>query len=149
MARTILGWRILSCPPVGQNGVLAKVISDSLCMSSYKATKGRTISAYPTMWPLIRPLSAMNFADRSWRSAKNGATNPAGRPFFHSAGALYEGSLLAPGYSYSECGGTQPMSTSAGNHADGLSAGIRFGHFFYGSLAEPMSCMYHIMSWQL
>ena len=38
MARTTSGWRSSSCRKIKEDEILAKVVCDSICMSSYKAS---------------------------------------------------------------------------------------------------------------
>lgn len=130
--------------PVGQNGVLAKVISDSLCMSSYKATKqGADHKRVPDDVAVNPTIIGHEFCGQIVEVGKKWSHKfKPGDHFSIQPAHFYEGSLLAPGYSYSECGGDAtyvniPQETML------MDCLLEYDSdtYFYGSLAEPMSCI--------
>lgn len=63
-------------PEMQEDEILATVVTDSLCLSSWKeANLGKTIKKYPTMWRPIPSSSAANFAAIFWPWVKSGSTN--------------------------------------------------------------------------
>lgn len=130
--------------PVGQNGVLAKIISDSLCMSSYKATKqGADHKRVPDDVAVNPTIIGHEFCGQIVEVGKKWSHKfKPGDHFSIQPAHFYEGSLLAPGYSYSECGGDAtyvniPQETML------MDCLLEYDSdtYFYGSLAEPMSCI--------
>lgn len=131
-------------PDIGDDGVRVEVVSDSICMSSYKAaSQGSAHKRVPSdiaQNPVIighefcgRIVEVGANRQKKYRVGDHVAIQPA---------HFYQGSLRAPGYSYPFCGGDAtlvniPPETLA---ADCL---LPYGSdtFFYGSLAEPMSCI--------
>ncbi|MCR0605713.1 hypothetical protein MKA47_05105 [[Clostridium] innocuum] len=48
-------------PEIKDDEILVKVVSDSICMSTWKTVKqGAIISVFPMMWRIIRLLSDMS-----------------------------------------------------------------------------------------
>lgn len=130
--------------PVGQDGVLAKVVSDSLCMSSYKATKqGADHKRVPDDVAVNPTIIGHEFCGQIVEVGKKWSHKfKPGDHFSIQPAHFYEGSLLAPGYSYSECGGDAtyvniPQETML------MDCLLEYDSdtYFYGSLAEPMSCI--------
>ncbi len=141
----------MSLPEVGDNDVRVKIISDTICMSSYKATiegpehkrvpddvaENPTVIGHEFCGTIIEV--GKNYADK-YKVGENFAIQPA---------HFRDGSLLAPGYSYRLCGGDMqyahiPEDTLVMDCLLPYDSDV----FFYGSLAEPMSCIigtYHAM----
>ncbi|MEA4938846.1 MAG: zinc-binding dehydrogenase [Christensenella sp.] len=131
-------------PEIGDDGVRVEVISDSICMSSYKAalqgTAHKRVPKDAAEHPVIighefcgKIVEVGKNWQHKYRVGEHTAIQPA---------HFYKGSLLAPGYSYQYCGGAAtyvniPFETLA---MDCLLP-YRSDTFFYGSLAEPMSCI--------
>ena len=93
--------------PVGNEGVRCKVISDSLCMSSYKALEqGAAHKRVPNDVATNPTIIGHEFCGRilqvgkNWQEKYKAGDNVAIQPAH-----FYEGSLRAPGYSYPYCGG--------------------------------------------
>lgn len=131
-------------PPIGPDEILARVVSDSICMSSYKAAvQGADHKRVPNdvaEHPIIIGHEfcgeLVEIGDK-WKNDYK-----PGERFVIQPALNYKGSLAAPGYSYAfvggdatyvilphevmECGCLLPYSGDA---------------FFWGSLAEPMSCI--------
>lgn len=134
----------IDLPEIKEDEVLAKVVSDSLCMSSYKAAKQgadhkrvpNDVAEHPTIVGHEFCGTIVEVGDKWKHKFKPGqgfAIQPA-----HN----YHGSLDAPGYSYQYCGGdsqyviipreTLEMDCLLPYNGDA---------YFYGSLSEPMSCI--------
>lgn len=131
-------------PPITDGEILAKVVSDSICMSSYKAAKqGPDHKRVPNDCDINPPIIGHEFCGEIIEVGKKWADKfQAGDKFVIQPAFSYKGSLEAPGYSYTYCGGDatyiiipeEAMLTNSllEYHSD---------TFFYGSLAEPMSCI--------
>jgi threonine dehydrogenase-like Zn-dependent dehydrogenase len=130
--------------PVGDDGVRCKVISDSLCMSSYKAVEqGTAHKRVPDDVALHPTIIGHEFCGVVDEVGKNWAHKfKKGDGFVIQPAHSYQGALTAPGYSFAECGGDAtyvniPWETL---HMDCLLP-YNSDVYFYGSLAEPMSCI--------
>ncbi|NLG38208.1 MAG: zinc-binding dehydrogenase [Clostridiales bacterium] len=143
-------------PPITEREILAEVISDSLCMSTWKAAQQGTDHKRVPADIATRPvIVGHEFCGRilevgaAWRDQFR-----PGQKFAIQPAINYKGSLYSPGYSYPYIGGNathiiipaEVMELNCLLPYDGDA-------FFYGSLAEPMSCivgtfhaMYHTQS---
>ncbi|MDL2217728.1 zinc-binding dehydrogenase [Christensenellaceae bacterium OttesenSCG-928-M15] len=138
-------------PALQEDGVLVKIISDSICMSSYKAAmQGKNHKRVPNDAQTNPIIIGHEFCGEivevkgKWREKFSPGDRFAIQPAHY-----YNGSLDAPGYSYTYCGGDAtyaiiPMETLE------MDCLLRYDSdvYFYGSLAEPMSCIvgtYHAM----
>jgi len=134
----------LELPEIGNDGVRVEIVSDSLCMSSYKAAiEGAAHKRVPDNVAENPIIIGHEFCGRivevgdDWKNKFKVGDGVAIQPAH-----FYKGSQMAPGYSYAYCGGDAqyvniPMETLAMDcllpyHSD---------VYFYGSLAEPMSCI--------
>ena len=131
-------------PDIGDDGVRVEIVSDSLCMSSYKAaSQGAAHKRVPNDVAEHPVIIGHEFCGRIVEAGKNWAKQfKPGDGFSIQPAHFYHGSLDAPGYSYAYCGGDAtyaniPMETLA---SDCL---LKYDSdtYFYGSLAEPMSCI--------
>ncbi|MDO4572667.1 MAG: zinc-binding dehydrogenase [Clostridia bacterium] len=137
--------------PVGDDDVLCEVVSDSLCMSSYKAaSQGAAHKRVPDDVAENPVIIGHEFCGRIVEVGKNWRHKyRPGAGFAIQPAHFYKGSLDAPGYSYRACGGDAtyvkiPIETL---RSDCLLP-YESDTYFYGSLAEPMSCIvgtYHAM----
>lgn len=143
-------------PPITEREILAEVVSDSLCMSTWKAAQQGTDHKRVPADIATRPvIVGHEFCGRilevgaAWRDQFQ-----PGQKFAIQPAINYKGSLHSPGYSYPYIGGNatyiiipaEVMELHCLLPYDGDA-------FFYGSLAEPMSCivgtfhaMYHTQS---
>lgn len=136
---------------IGTDGVRVKIISDSLCMSTYKASvEGEEHKRVPDNVSENPTIVGHEFCGQivevgeKWKDKFK-----PGDGFSIQPAHFYKGSLMAPGYSYPECGGDSqyaniPMETLE------MDCLLKYDSdtYFYGSLAEPMSCIigtYHAM----
>ncbi|MBP3706749.1 MAG: zinc-binding dehydrogenase, partial [Clostridia bacterium] len=129
---------------IGNDGVRVKIISDSLCMSTYKAAiEGGEHKRVPDNVEENPTIVGHEFCGEIIEVGENWKHKyKPGDKFSIQPAHFYKGSLLAPGYSYSECGGDSqyanvPIETLL---SDCL---LKYDSdtYFYGSLAEPMSCV--------
>ena len=138
-------------PELGPDDVQVKIVSDSVCVSTYKALiEGEDhkrvpndVAEHPTIvgHEFCGDIIAVgdNWKDK-YKVGDHFAIQPA---------HYYKGSQMAPGYSYRYCGGSSqyaniPIETLL---MDCLLP-YKSDTYFYGSLAEPMSCIvgtYHAM----
>jgi len=131
-------------PEVAEDEILARVVSDSLCMSSYKAaSQGPAHKRVPADVAAHPVIVGHEFCGEivevggRWRHKWQ-----PGMRFAIQPGINYKGSLDAPGYSFPYLGGDATyvivpsmfMEEECLLPYDGQA-------YFYGSLAEPMSCI--------
>lgn len=131
-------------PEITENEMLAKVVSDSLCMSSYKAAiQGPDHKRVPNdvaQNPIILGHEFCGEVVKVGENVKQYAKP--GDKFTVQPAMFYKGSLDAPGYSYHYYGGdatyivipSETFETNCFLKYDGEA-------FYHGSLAEPMSCI--------
>ena len=131
-------------PAITENEILARVVSDSLCMSSYKAASQgpahKRVPADIAEHPVIighefcGEIAAVGARWRHrWQPGMKFAIQPA---------INYRGSLDAPGYSFPYLGGDATYVVIPSMFMEEECLLPYDGEaFFYGSLAEPMSCI--------
>lgn len=131
-------------PEIGDDGVRVEVVSDSICMSSYKAAVQGTAHKRVPKDAAIHPvIVGHEFCGRIVEVGKNWSYKyRVGNHITIQPAHFYKGSLLAPGYSYRYCGGA---ATCVNIPIEILEMDCLLPYdsdtFFYGSLAEPMSCI--------
>ena len=134
----------IELPEVGPDDVRVKVISDSICMSTYKAAvQGARHKRVPddvAEHPTIAGHEFCGVVDavgENWRHRYRVGQGVAIQPAH-----FYKGSLMSPGYSYPYCGGDSEYCMIP---PETLLSGCLLDYdadtFFQGSLAEPMSCI--------
>jgi len=131
-------------PEMKENEILAKVISDSICMSSYKATKqGSDHKRIPDDVNINPTIIGHEFSGviisvgKKWQHKFK-----SGEKFSIQPALNYKGSLDAPGYSFRWIGGnaTYVLIPSEVMEMDCLLP-YDGAEFFLASLSEPMSCV--------
>lgn len=135
-------------PPIKDNEILAKVVSDSLCMSSYKAaSQGTEHKRIPNDVAENPIIIGHEFAGELVEVGSKWASKfKAGDKFSIQPALYFEGGpvgiLSAPGYSYQYIGGdaTYVVIPNEVMEKDCL---LKYkGEGFYpASLAEPLSCV--------
>lgn len=130
--------------PETDDSVICEVVNDSICMSSYKAALlGAEHVRVPDDVAVNPTMIGHEFCGRIVRVGRNWAHKfKPGDGFVIQPAHLYQGSLLAPGYSYRDCGGDATfvsipqeiliMDCLLPYHSD---------VYFLGSLTEPYSCI--------
>ncbi len=131
-------------PAIKDNEILAHIISDSLCMSSYKAAvQGANHKRVPTNIADNPVIIGHEFCGeivevgKKWRYKFK-----SGQKFAIQPALNYQGSLHAPGYSFPYIGGDATYIIIP-NEVMEMDCLLEYkGEAFYGgSLAEPMSCI--------
>lgn len=131
-------------PPVKDDEILARIVSDSICMSSYKASmQGPDHTRVPKDIHINPTILGHEFAGvilevgEKWKDKFQ-----EGQKFAIQPAMAHMGTLNAPGYSYPFIGGnaTQIIIPDIVMEADCLLP-YEGEAFFPASLAEPMSCI--------
>ncbi len=131
-------------PPIREDEILARVVSDSICMSSHKAAKqGADHKRVPKDIARNPTIIGHEFCGtilevgRKWQHRFK-----AGSKFAIQPAINYQGSLAAPGYSYRYIGGD---ATAVIIPNEVMECGCLLDYtgeaYFAASLAEPMSCI--------
>ncbi len=130
--------------PIRDDEILARIVSDSICMSSYKlAVEGaahKRIRHDLAKDPII---IGHEFCGVLVEVGKKWARKfKAGDKFGIQPALNYQGTLWAPGYSYTELGGDATFVIIP-NEVMEMECLLPFeaDAFFKGSLSEPMSCI--------
>lgn len=131
-------------PEIGDDEILAEVISDSICMSSYKAaSQGPDHKRVPDDCATNPPMIGHEFAGRLLKVGSKWADQfKVGQKFGIQPALMYKGSLDAPGYSFSYIGGdathviipSEVMEMNCLLPYDGEA-------MYMASLSEPLSCV--------
>ena len=131
-------------PPLGEDQILARVISDSICMSSHKAAlQGAAHKRVPDNVAESPIILGHEFCGELIEVGKKWQGKfKAGDRFAIQPAINYKGSLAAPGYSYHDIGGgaTYVIIPNEVMECNCLLP-YRGEAFYWGSLAEPMSCI--------
>ncbi|MDR0960428.1 MAG: zinc-binding dehydrogenase [Propionibacteriaceae bacterium] len=131
-------------PAIGDDEVLVKVISDSICMSTYKLMRqGPAHKRCPSDIAEHPIVVGHEFAGVIVEVGKNWTHEfTPGEKFAQQPALNYPGSLASMGYSFRYCGGS---STYTIIPHEALEMGCLLHYdgdaFFNASLAEPMSCI--------
>jgi len=131
-------------PAIKEDEILVQVVSDSICMSSYKAailaTDHKRVPADIAEYPIIIGHEmAGNIVEVG---AKWSGQFKAGEKFSMQPALNYKGSMDSPGYSYRYCGGAATYIIMPQEVME-LGCLLKYeGESYYeASLAEPMSCI--------
>ncbi len=131
-------------PPIKDDEILAHVISDSICMSSYKATKqGPDHKRVPNDVDKNPTIIGHEFCGEIIEVGKKWQDKfKPGSKFSIQPALNYKGSLDAPGYSFHYIGGnaTYVIIPNAVMEMDCLLE-YKGPGYFLASLSEPMSCI--------
>ena len=131
-------------PPIKEDEILVRIISDSICMSSYKATiQGPNHKRVPKDIAENPIIIGHEFCGEIMEvGAKWAGQFKAGEKFGIQPAIQYHDTLRTPGYAFPYCGGDsqyaviipEVMEQDCLLHYSGKA-------FFYGSLSEPLSCI--------
>lgn len=138
-------------PEMKEDEILAHIISDSVCMSTYKAMEqGSDHKRVPNDIDKNPVIVGHEFCGEivAVGSKWQHKFKP-GQKFSIQPAMNYKGSLDAPGYSYRYIGGSATYVIIP-NEVMETNCLLEYNNdaFFYGSVAEPMSCIvgtYHAM----
>ncbi|MCK5153466.1 MAG: zinc-binding dehydrogenase [Spirochaetales bacterium] len=131
-------------PQIKDNEILAKIVSDSICMSSYKAQhQGSDHKRVPDNVADNPIIIGHEFCGEileigsKWKDQFK-----VGQQYSIQPALNYKGSLDAPGYSYQYIGGDATYIIIPSEVMEmGCLLPFKSDAFFMGSLAEPMSCI--------
>ncbi len=131
-------------PSMGEDEILAEVVSDSICMSSYKAAKqGTDHKRVPQDIDKNPTIIGHEFCGRILKVGRKWSKSfKAGQKFSIQPALNYKGSLGAPGYSYRYIGG-DATHIIIPNEVMECSCLLEYTGkgYFPASLSEPMSCL--------
>ena len=131
-------------PALKDTEILARIISDSICMSTYKAAlQGEDHKRVPNDIAKNPVIVGHEFCGEIIEvGAKWQHKYHAGDRFAVQPAINYKGSLAAPGYSYPYIGGSAQYIIIP-NEVMEMDCLLPYTGeaFFYGSVAEPMSCI--------
>jgi len=131
-------------PEIKDDEILAKIVSDSICMSSHKLSmqgaKHKRVRHDLTKNPIIIGHEFCGTIEKV--GAKWAGKFKAGQKFAIQPALNYQGTLWAPGYSYEHIGGdaTYVVIPKEVMEMDCLLE-YKADNFFMGSLSEPVSCI--------
>ena len=131
-------------PPIRDDEILASVVSDCICMSSYKAAiQGPEHKRVPNDVANNPTILGHEFSGEIVEvGAKWQNEFKVGQKYSIQPALNYKGSLDAPGYSYKHIGGNATYVVIP-NEVMELKCLLPYNGdtYFYASLAEPMSCI--------
>lgn len=131
-------------PKIKDSEILAKVISDSICMSTYKAAiQGSDHKRVPKDLDKNPIIVGHEFCGillevgKKWRHKFQ-----EGQKFVIQPSLNYKGTMLTPGYSYKYMGGDATYIIIP-NEVMEMDCLLPYNGeaYFYGSLSEPMTCI--------
>ena len=131
-------------PEIHDDEILVKIISDSVCMSSYKAaiqgSKHKRVPENIAEHPAIIGHEFCGVIEKV--GAKWADKFAPGKKFTIQPAISYHGTLMTPGYAFEYCGGDAQHAVLIPEimEQDCLLE-YRAKEFFYGSLSEPLSCI--------
>lgn len=131
-------------PKIKENEILAHIVTDSICMSTYKAIiQGKEHKRVPNNIDTNPVIIGHEFCGEILEvGSKWQEKYKAGERFVIQPALNYNGSLDAPGYSYEYIGGDSQYVIIPNEvmETDNLIV-YNSNCFFKGSLTEPMSCI--------
>ena len=134
----------IELPEIQDNEILVKNISDSICMSSYKATiQGSNHKRVPADVAENPVIIGHEFCGEIVKvGAKWADKFSVGEKFSIQPAINYHGTLLSPGYSFPYVGGDTQYAILLPEVMENDCL-LHYGadEFFYGSLSEPLSCI--------
>ncbi|MDR2159947.1 MAG: zinc-binding dehydrogenase [Treponema sp.] len=136
-------------PPVRDDEILAKIVSDSICMSSHKlavqGSKHKRVRADLAANPIIighEFCGELVEVGAKWRDQFREGDKFAIQPAINYPDAEGRATLWSPGYSYPFIGGDATYVVIPREVMEmGCLLAYRADNFFMGSLSEPISCI--------
>lgn len=131
-------------PEIKNDEILVKIVSDSICMSSYKAAiQGSNHKRVPDYIDEHPAIVGHEFCGVIEKVGEKWADHfSVGEKFVIQPAISYHGTLMTPGYAFEFCGGDSQYAVLLPEimEQDSL-LDYRADEFFYGSLSEPLSCI--------
>lgn len=131
-------------PAIKDDEILVKVVSDSICMSSYKAAiQGSNHKRVPDWIDQHPAIVGHEFCGVIEAVGAKWADKYAvGEKFTIQPAISYKGTMMTPGYAFEFCGGDSQYAVLLPEimEQDCLLK-YRANEYFYGSLSEPLSCI--------
>ncbi len=131
-------------PEIKDDEILAHIVSNSICMSSHKAAmQGAAHKRVPEDIAQNPVIIGHEFCGELVKVGKKWADKyKEGEKFAIQPALNYKGSLAAPGYSYQHIGGNATYVIIP-NEVMEMNCLLPYSGeaYFYGSLAEPVSCI--------
>jgi len=131
-------------PSIGDDEILASVVSDCICMSSYKAAiQGTDHKRIPDDVAVNPTIMGHEFSGELVKVGSKWQNEfSVGQKYSIQPALNYKGSLDAPGYSFRYIGGNATYVVIPNEVMEmGCLLPYEGDAFFYASLAEPMSCV--------
>jgi len=131
-------------PEPADDEIVAKIVSNSICMSSHKAAEqGASHKRVPDDVAEDPTIIGHEFAGRILKVGSKWADQfEEGQKFALQPALMYKGSLDAPGYSYRQIGGNcQKIIIPQEVMTTGSLLPYSGDAYFKASLSEPMSCV--------
>ena len=131
-------------PPIADDEILASVVSDCICMSSYKAAiQGADHKRVPDDVAVNPTIMGHEFSGEIIQVGSKWQNDfKVGQKYSIQPALNYKGSLDAPGYSYRFIGGNATYIVIPNEVMElGCLLPYNGDAYFYASLAEPMSCV--------
>jgi threonine dehydrogenase-like Zn-dependent dehydrogenase len=136
-------------PPIGEDEILAKIVSDSICMSSHKlamqGNRHKRVREDLAKSPVIighEFCGELVEVGAKWRGSFREGDRFAIQPALNVPDRDGRATLWAPGYSYQYIGGDATYIIIPGEVMEmGCLLEYRADNFYLGSLAEPISCI--------
>lgn len=142
--KNLLKMEVFELPEIKDDEILVKVITDSICMSTYKAAiLGKEHKRVPNDIDVNPVIVGHEFAGEIVQVGPKWSSKfEVGKKFAIQPALNYKGSMASPGYSYKYFGGAatytiipqEVMELGCLLNYDGES-------FYEASLSEPMSCI--------
>lgn len=131
-------------PEIKEDEILVKIVSDSICMSSYKAAilgpDHKRVPNDVAVNPII--IGHETAGDIVEVGSKWKKQFKPGQKFAIQPALNYKGSMDSPGYSYKYCGGDATYAIMPQEVMElGCLLGYEADTYYEASLAEPMSCI--------
>lgn len=131
-------------PEIRDDEILVKIISDSICMSSYKAAiQGTHHKRVPDDIAEHPPIIGHEFCGTIEQVGAKWADKFApGEKFVIQPAITYHGTQMTPGYAFEYCGGDSQYAILIPEIMEqNCLLEYRAKEYFYGSLSEPLSCI--------
>lgn len=142
--KNLLKMEEFELPEIKEDEILVKVISDSICMSTYKAASlGKEHKRVPNDIDVNPIIVGHEFAGEIVQvGSKWSSEFKEGKKFAIQPALNYKGSMASPGYSYKYFGGAATYTIIPQEVMElGCLLNYTGESFYEASLAEPMSCI--------